>query len=127
MQTTSGYTNYELEQMAEALQPLLELADIVGYTAARNMRLISDAIGEYADVKNRLLQEYGHEGDGGGFAISQDDEGFPEFWLKFSEVANVRHEIEFHKLPAERCVGVLTGRQFMDVWFMVEDGEPADD
>ncbi len=123
----SEYTNLELEQMAEALQPLLDLADIVGYTAALNMRLITDAIAEYVGVKERLLRQYGHESDGGVYAISQGDEGFDEFWGKFSEVAEVRHEVEFHKLPAERCVGVLTGRQFMDVWFMVEDGGPSDD
>lgn len=125
MGQTRGYTNLELEQMAEALQPLLGLSDIVGYTAARNMRLITGAIAEYLQIKDRLLREYGHEAEDGKYGIGCGDEGFEEFWARFGEVASARHEIEFRKLPAERCVGILTGEQFLAAWFMIE--EPADD
>lgn len=127
MGQTRGYTNLELEQMAEALQPLLGLSDIVGYTAARNMRLITGAIAEYLQMKDRLLREYGHEAEDGRYVIGCDDEGFEEFWARFGEVAGARHEIEFRKLPAERCIGTLTGEQFLAAWFMIEDEEAADD
>ncbi len=124
---SEGYTNLELEQMAEALQPLLELNGIVGYTAARNMRLIVDEIADYLQMKERLLRAHGHEAadaDGkptGSYAIGPDDEGFAEFLAEFSEIANVRHAVEFYRLPAERCIGALTGRQFLDCSFMVEE------
>lgn len=126
---SDGYTNLELERMAEALQPLLALSDIVGYTAARNMRLITGEIADFIQVKERLLREHGHEvtdDDGnhtGAYGIGPEDEGFGEFIAKFSEIANVRHEVEFHTLPADRCIGTLTGRQFLDCGFMVEEGE----
>lgn len=124
---SEGYTNLELERMAEALQPLLELNGIVGYTAARNMRLIVDEIADYLQMKERLLRAHGHEAAGadgrpaGGYTIGPEDEGFDEFLAEFSEIAAVRHAVEFHRLPAERCIGALTGRQFLDCAFMVED------
>ncbi len=129
---TSSYTNLELERMAEALQPLLALNDIVGYTAARNFRLITGALADFIEVKERLLREYGHEVEGedgvptGGYAIGPADEGFAEFFPRFTEIAGARHDIEFHRLPAERCVGSLTGQQFLDCAFMVDE-EGTDD
>lgn len=129
---TSSYTNLELERMAEALQPLLDLNDIVGYTAARNFRLVTGEIAEFIEMKERLLREYGHEVAGddgeptGRYAIGPADGGFAEFFPRFTEIAGVRHDIELHRLPAERCIGSLTGRQFLDCTFMIdEDG--ADD
>lgn len=122
----SSYSNWDLEKMGEALRPLLSLTGMVGYTAARNMRLITDAIGPHLQAKEALLRKYGHAAEGGAYSISTGDAHFGEFWDEFSEIAEVRHEVAFHTLPADRLADALTGQQMLDCWFMIEE-EAADD
>ena len=125
MTTNNGsFSNWELEKMGEALRPLLSLTGMVGYTAARNMRLIIDSIGEYVQAKEGLLRKYGTDsGDGSGsYTIKIGDEHFDEFMGEFAEIASVRHEISFHTLPAERLSDLATGQQLLDCWFMVDEG-----
>ena len=120
------YSNYDLEDMAKKLEPVLNRSDLLGYVAARNYKLILDTVNEYVQIKNDLVRRYGEpakDGDGnetGEFSISTSDPRFAEFKKDFEEIATYEHEIEFHKVPAERCIDALTGRQILDIDFMLE-------
>ena len=62
------YKNAQLAAMLDSLEPLMKRKDSIGYIAARNARIISDALREYFDFRNELVRKYGEEDFAGPIA-----------------------------------------------------------
>lgn len=113
-----SFTNYELELMLNNLQPVLKLRTTAGYKAAINARRIGEAITEYTQVKNSLIDEFGEETDGGKM-VSPDASNFAEFLAKFNEIALIEQDIDLLKASKEEVEGVLSGEEILACdWFI---------
>ena len=55
------YKNVELNNMLKSLEKVLRYNGRVGYAAARNTRLIRDALTEFQNVQLGLMEKYGEK------------------------------------------------------------------
>lgn len=124
-------TNNEIDNCLESLSSLLDLTGMVGYIAALNTSRLQDAIVEYHKIKDSIIQKYGVDDvDEHGNPVKRIDKGTPE-WDKFvaeiEPIAAFEHEVELESFPARDACNVLTGRQLLNLkWMLVFDGtEPA--
>lgn len=120
------YTNAQMDQMLQSLEPFLDRADVIGYAAARNTRLLHTELSEYLERKLKLLQEYGEEEsvDGaptGRVCIKAGMPGFGEFVESLSAFGEIAHEPELFTLPYEEAIGKLTGAELLALDWMFED------
>jgi hypothetical protein len=102
--------------MQTELKTLLPRRDKVGYIAARNFRIIREALTEYNDFKNELIGKYGENG-----AIAFDSPNFPQFKAEFEPISEVEQEIAVMKLDYEEVIGLLNGEEILKFeWFLKE-------
>jgi hypothetical protein len=115
-----------MELMIKSLEPLLERTDIVGYAAARNTRILMNEIQEYVARREELVTKYGEEvldDDGnptGQVQLRFDSPRFKDYSDEISEWAEYEHEPPIYKIPAEECIGVISGKQILDIDWMLE-------
>lgn len=121
------YTNQQMEQMLDALQPLLERRDVIGYAAARNSRMLRDELTEYQKVRDELVMKYGsadldEEGNPtGNITLAVGSPNFPQFVEEISRYATISHEPEIFMLKYEEAIGQLSGSELLAVEWMFED------
>lgn len=121
------YKNIEMEQMICELQKHLDRTDLIGYAAARNIRILRTEASEYLDRKEDLLQQYGKpelDDDGnptGRVGIRIDDPEFEQFVKQISEWSLVEHEPKLFMIKYENAIGKLTGAQILAIDWMFED------
>ena len=121
------YPNNDMEQMLEALKPLLERRDIIGYAAARNSRILRDELTEYAKVRDELVMKYGtpdtdEEGNPTGeVSLSFKSPDFPKFAEEIGRFATITHEPKLFLLKFEEAIGQLSGTELLAVEWMFED------
>ena len=53
--------NSRMAEMMVNLRPLLSHRDKIGYIAARNYRVLGEALTEYETFRNSLIEKYGEE------------------------------------------------------------------
>lgn len=122
-------TNYAMEAMMNQLEPYLERADVIGYAAARNVRKLRDGCQEYLTKKQELVMKYGTEAmdeDGnptGQWSIKQGQEGYEQAAEILETLANFEDEVELFKLPMEKAIGLLSGKEILSLGFMFEEDE----
>lgn len=123
-------TNYEMARRIGQLEQLLDRADLIGYAAARNTRVLSQACGEYMQMQDRLICELGvpdTDEDGretGSIRLDFDSPNFAEFRRAMDEIAPIESDVELFSLPEGEAVGKLSGRQLLDLgWMFEEDGK----
>lgn len=121
-------TNAQAEAWLEALDGVLDHSGPVGYAAAVNTRRLREAISEYLSVKMGIIRRYGHEVikngvQTGEWVIPQQSPDLEKAEEELSEFAELEHEVDVMRLPVEKVVDELTGRQILELWFMVKDGE----
>ena len=121
-------TNYEMARRLDQLDQLLDRTDVIGYAAARNARVLSQACSEYLQMQDRLICELGvpdtdEEGqETGSMRLDFDSPSFAEFRRAMDEIA----PIELFRLPEGEAVGKLSGRQLLDLgWMFEEDGKES--
>lgn len=123
-------TNYEMALRLCQLDQLLDRADLIGYAAARNARVLSQACGEYLQIQDRLICELGvpeadEEGrETGAMRLDFDSPNFAEFRRSMDEIAPVESDVELFRIPADEAIGKLSGKQLLDLgWMFEEDGK----
>ena len=114
-------TNIQLERMLESITPHLKRRDLIGYACARNYRILSTELQEYASIKNALLQELGDSAEGGVPSISPTSPNYQTFIERFEPIANVEHDVPIMPLKYTDVVGELTGEEILDIDWMLED------
>jgi len=131
-------TNIEMANRINILsKPVyINRKDIIGYAAARNIRILRNSCVEYLDKQNELITRYGSEeldSNGNptgrfGINVNPNDEAFKSFKRDIEEFAIIEHTVTIFKIPYERVCGELTGSEILDIDWMLEDSDkPADD
>lgn len=122
-----SYKNIEMEQMINSLEPLLDHTDIIGYAAARNTRILTNEIQEYIARREELVTKYGEElldengNPTGQIQLRFDSPKFKDYSDEILEWAEIEHEPPLYKIPSEKCMGLISGRQMLDIQWMLED------
>ena len=121
-----AFKNIEMEQMIAQLEPLLGRNDMIGYAAARNTRILMDETTEYRDLRHDLVMEYGtpeKDDDGnetGRYELRFDSPRWPAYEKEITEWAMLEHEPDVYKIPAKSAIGQLTGKEMLDLEWMLE-------
>lgn len=122
-----AYKNIELEQMLNALQAHLNRTDIIGYAAARNTRILTAEAKEYLDRRQELISKYGSpqlDDSGNPTGLTElrfDSENFAKFAEEIEEWSQIEHTPDIYKIPAEKCIGILSGNEILEIDWMLED------
>lgn len=121
------YKNIQMEEMLEALKPILPHRDKIGYIAARNTRILSEALTEYFVFKRDLITKYGEmdkdeDGNETGFvSIHPTSEKFDDFLKEFEIIKNIEHDVELMQIPYEEVIGILNGEEILALGWMLTD------
>ncbi len=119
--------NLEMNEMRRQLQPILSHRDIIGYMAARNYRIISEALTEYEAFKSSLIEKYGErDKDANGdilptISIKIGSPNFREFCTALEPLNNVEHEIDLMVAKYSDAIGILSGDEILAIDWMLED------
>lgn len=119
--------NSELVAMLHQLEPVLSQRNRLGYAAARNFRILSDALTEYNQFKMELIEKYGEPDradDGAELPTVSIKVGSPEFKSFCDEMApynNIEQEVTLMTAKYEDTIGVLSGEEILGVDWMLED------
>ena len=123
----TSYKNIEMELMIKSLEPLLDHTDIVGYAAARNTRILTTEIQENITRLEELVAKNGEEvlddegNPTGQIELRFDSPKFKDYSDEIIEWAEIEHEPPIYKIPTEKCIGILSGRQMLEIEWMLED------
>lgn len=127
-----AYKNIEMEQMIEAVKPLLARTDLVGYAAARNTRILMAETTEYRDLRQSLIMKYGAPEVGedgsetGRYELRFDSPSWADYEQEVTEWAMLEHEPDLYRIPAKEAIGVLSGQEMLDIeWMLRFDDEDA--
>lgn len=119
--------NSELVIMLHQLEPVLSQRNRIGYLAARNYRVLSDALTEYNQFKNELIEKYGtpdKAGDGTELPTATIKIGSPEFKAFCDEMAaynNIEQEVELMTAKFDDVIDILSGAEIVGIDWMLEE------
>ena len=114
--------NLELESMMISLQPILPHRDKVGYVAARNTRILRDALTEFLAFKTELVHKYGEENHKTRtISILRENPNFDKFQEEFSKYADIEQEVDIMTIKYEEVIGLLNGEEILALEWMLED------
>lgn len=123
------FSNAEIKEKIISLQPLLSLRDIIGYAAARNTRVLSNAITEYEQFEREAILKYGTpdlDSDGnpiGTTSISQYSESFEKFAKEIDPLRSIEQELPIMVVDYEKVIGTLSGEEILVADWMFQDIE----
>lgn len=121
------YQNIQMEMMLETLKPILPHRDKIGYIAARNSRILKDALTEYFAFKRDLISKYGEPDkdengtETGTVSISPTSSTFQEFIKEFDSIKNIEHNVELMTIPYDEVIGILNGEEILELDWMLTD------
>lgn len=124
---TKPITNIEIKERIASLQPVLNLRNIVGYAAARNMRVLSDALTEYTQFEREAILKYGVDDldvngkPTGTKSISPDSENFDSFIKEMSPLQRIVQEVPIMIVKFKEVIGFLSGKEILNIDWMLED------
>ena len=116
------FKNIQMEMMIETLKPLLSYRDKIGYTAARNTRILNDALTEYFAFKQDLIKKYGEsDEEKGTISILPTSPNFENFVKEFDKFKDIEQNVELMTIPYEEVIGVLNGEEILKLdWMFTE-------
>lgn len=119
--------NSQIDLMLRQLEPVLSQRNRIGYIAARNYRILSDALTEYNKFKMELVEKYGEPDraeDGTELPMVKLKIGSPEFKNFCDEMApynEIEQEVELMMAKYEDVIDVLSGQEIVAIDWMLED------
>lgn len=122
-------TNEKIAAMCRDLENgVLDNVGIVGYTAARNYRVLHDVAEPFFTQRNKLIMEYGeaqYDDDGNidDYVVDPKSEKFAAFAAKYQELAEIECEVEILTLPEEKAIDAISGRQLLTLDWMFDSGD----
>jgi hypothetical protein len=114
-------------EMLRQLKPILSRRDKIGYVAARNCRILTDALTEHEAFKNSLIEKYGEQDkdeNGNGLptiSVKMGSPRFHEFCKELEPFNNMEHEIDLMIAKYEDAIGNLSGEEILAVDWMFEE------
>ena len=120
------YSNFKMEKMLADLRPILRHTGKVGYVAARNTRILRDALTEFFHFKDDLIRKYGvpEVKDGketGRITLEPGSQNFDEFTKELTKIGEIEHEVSFMVLPYNDVIDVMSGEEMFNLEWMLED------
>lgn len=117
--------NSQMAVMMANLQPLLSHRDKIGYIAARNYRILGEALTEYEAFRSGLIEKYGEEiTDEHGnhtIGIKIDSPEFKAFCDEMAPFNEMEHEVELMIAKYTDAIGNLSGEEILAVDWMFKD------
>lgn len=113
--------------MLGGLSEVLKYNGKVGYAAARNTRMIQDALTEYDEVERKLILKYGKKEkdengqETGGARLNITDPEFEEFLKELEPFMEIEHEVNLMQIDAAE-VEKLTGEEILKIDWMIKEG-----
>lgn len=120
------HSNAEMDVMLNALEPLLERRDLIGYAAARNTRILQSELTEYYQRRDELVRTYGEPNTDengnpdGTYSIRSDSENWPKFEKGLEQFAAIEHDPQLMTVPGEEAIGQLSGQEVLSIDWMLE-------
>lgn len=122
------FTNIEMDQKITDLEPFLERTDVIGYSAARNTRMLLNQAVEYREFKDILIDKYGEpEVDENGNPTGRKflrvgTEAFEKFKEEINQIASMEYEVDgLITLKYSDVNGILSGTEILTIDWMLED------
>jgi len=123
----STLKNAQIVFILPSLQQLLHLRNRAGYAAARNYRILTEALIEYEAFKRELIMKYGEpdKGENGEeldtISIKVESPNFKAFCDEMDPFNEIEQELELMTAKYEDVVGRLSGEEILGVDWMLED------
>lgn len=124
---TKAFKNSELKTMLNGLKAVLKHNGKVGYAAARNTRLIQDALTEYTEEERKLILKYGKKekdengNETGGARLSIESPEFNKFLEELEPYLEIEHEVNIMQVGAAD-LEKLTGEEILEIDWMIKEG-----
>ncbi len=119
------YKNYEMDAMLISLKPLLSHRGKLGYAAARNARILSNALVEYYNFRNELIKKYGEKikDDNGSetMGININSPNFDIFTKEMEEYMYIEHNVDLMTVSYTDAMEVLTGEEMLNLDWMLNE------
>lgn len=121
--------NGEIELFIKTLEKFLDRRDIIGYAAARNTRILTNAAIEYFKYRDEMINKYGEKekdengNETGRAFITGKSKRFKEYTKALTMYAIIEHEVTIFKIPYKSVCGKLTGAEILDIDWMLEDSD----
>lgn len=119
--------NSEMAVMLHQLEPVLSQRNRIGYMAARNFRVLSNALTEHNRFKMELFEQYSEPDK------AEDGTDLPTKSIKFGTPAyksfcdamapydNIEQEVELMVAKYEDVIDVLSGEEIVGIDWMLEE------
>lgn len=124
---TKAFKNSELKTMLNGLKAVLKYNGKIGYAAARNTRLIQDALTEYTEEERKLILKYGKKekdengNETGGARLSIESPEFNKFLEELDPYLEIEHEVNIMLVEAAD-LEKLTGEEILAIDWMIKEG-----
>lgn len=114
-------TNQRMDEMTKALDPFLDRNDLIGYAAARNVRLLTSELIEFYKIQDELVRKHGTEDDEGNVNISPTHPNWAAFVEEYAPIASMEHDFDPFTISIDEAKGELSGRELLSIDFMFEE------
>lgn len=124
---TKSFSNIEIKEKILSIQPVLALRNIVGYAAARNARVLTEALTEYSQFEREAIIKYGTadiDDRGkpvGTTSIAPDSDNFDAFIAEMAPFQGLKQEVSIMVVKFDDVIGVLSGEEILSIDWMLED------
>lgn len=103
----------QADEMQFVLKQMLQTKGIVGYKIARNLRMITEELKEYNEVKQGLFEKYGTEKDG-NLVIDKFSENYTDFQKEIAPYEDQEIYLDFKRITEDEFMSSdLTAEQIM--------------
>ena len=103
----------QVDEMQFVLKQMLQVKGIVGYKIARNLRMITDELKEYNQVKQELFEKYGTEKDG-NLVIDKFSENYANYLKEIAPYEDQDVDFDFKRITEDEFMGSdLTAEQIL--------------
>ncbi len=120
-------SNLKIREHILSLQPILTQRNIVGYIAARNMRILSDALTEYTQFEHEAIIKFGtadKDSNGkptGTTSIQPNSDSFNKFLEEMKPYQEITQEVSIMFAKFDDVIGILSGEEILSIDWMLED------
>ena len=125
---TVSMSNGEMKNHIAELQAVLSQRNILGYLAAYNTRVLSNALQEYSSFEQEAVLKYGIDvldSDGrktGAKTIEFGSENYDKFIAEMSPYLDIIQTVSIAKADVNDAVGILSGEEFLSLEWMLDGG-----
>lgn len=125
--TQKTFSNKEIMEKLQSLQPILAQRNAIGYIAARNSRTLKEALIEYGQFEQDAIMRYGTadvDENGrplGTTSILPGTDGFQKFIEEMAPLQDIEQTLTIMVTKYEDVIGILSGEEILAVDWMLED------